>query len=234
MLTDTLLEILNDPVFKKQGLINKKSYNQKVDQLVECYKDISNTELRQLCKERGLNCGPLTTNSMKNIWMKRLGRKILDDFINDEDNSIDQLDEATTTCDSVSEDEDFLERHPQTGAQVEATAEVQPLKTNPNPEPIEQETEQNSEIPESVKNELKQTLISEIKEISQEISQMKKDNDALKEQAKIVEENNTALQEQESNTISASKVMFWSLVFVILAALVQIFFRREGMGNLLD
>lgn len=258
MASEVLSSLLNDTIVSKQGTVNKKLYNQKVLELMSAYENLTNSDLRKLCREKSLNCGPLTTNSIRNIWLKRLCSRILDEFIADDQNQVEQLEEATTTCDSYSGDDDDNDNDV-------CLPMVQNSNNNSNKNKnSDNDKKSNSSFKEldrqKISNANVKNLVSEIKDISQEINRMKDgiDTNDLHAKAQNLQKNkviasgdnkknvshSSKLNEQtleltdsESNIVTPRKVMFWSLIFIIIAAMVQIFLnsrRDSGLPEISD
>ena len=185
---------------------------------LSAFTDITNSELRDQCRQKDLKCGPLTNSSMRKIWTKRLATKILDEFIADEQNEIEQLEEATTECSSYSEDEDFVPAAQPAPVQTSSVITQQPSKAA-----------ELEKVAENSPHQQVKSLISEIKEIGEEIQSMKNQTQGMMSQAEEIKQLN-AQEENKSNTVKPGRVMFWSLVFVIIAALVQIFLTRRNAG----
>merc|ERR1712066_482936 len=68
--------------FEQENCISKDTYNKTIQNLMEIYQNnLSNPELRNLCRENSIPCGAIPTESLKRVFSKRLAAKVLDKYL---------------------------------------------------------------------------------------------------------------------------------------------------------
>lgn len=180
---DLLLQVLetNPLSFEKENCISKTTYDKTIKILLETYfNNLSNTELRTFCRENGINCGAIPTDSLKKVFSKRLAVAVLDQYL-------------------------------QQGGNV-------------GPEPENEDEGESDEPVESapIVNQPRRRVNNANK------NQNTGGGDApTPSQPEII----PTEDEIKPNTISAKSLLFWSLIFVMLAVLVHLVVN-EGKLNL--